>query len=111
MTAPTAMQIPGFRGDLITGHNVAGTAVCDDGIVIDISAMRAVSVDLIDSTALVQGGALPNTTPKTCSGTTRTSRPPPRRSERSPHRLVSRPRDATVLRRRRGGVASVGGVV
>jgi FAD/FMN-containing dehydrogenase len=110
MTAPTATQIPGFRGDLITpdhhdydgaravwngtvnrrprliarcsgtadvaaavrfardrdleiavrggGHNVAGTAVCDDGIMIDLSAMRAVSVDLVDSTALVQGGAL-----------------------------------------------------
>ena len=27
------------------GHNVAGTAVCDDGIVIDLSAMRAVSVN------------------------------------------------------------------
>ena len=40
------------------GHNVAGTAVCEDGIVIDLSAMRAVSVDLVDSTALVQGGAL-----------------------------------------------------
>ena len=40
------------------GHNVAGTATCEDGIVIDLSAMRAVSVDLIDSTALVQGGAL-----------------------------------------------------
>jgi FAD/FMN-containing dehydrogenase len=109
MTAPTTMQIPGFRGDLITpdhhdyddaravwngtvdrrprliarcggtadvaaavrfardcgleiavrggGHNVAGTAVCD-GIVIDLSAMRAVSVDLVERTALVQGGAL-----------------------------------------------------
>ena len=40
------------------GHNVAGTAVCDDGIVIDLSAMRAVSVDPVDRTALVQGGAL-----------------------------------------------------
>ena len=110
MTTPTAVQIPGFRGDLITpdhhdydddravwngtvdrrprliarcsgtadvatavrfardrdlemavrggGHNVAGTALCDHGIVIDLSAMRAVSVDLVDSTALVQGGAL-----------------------------------------------------
>src|SRR3989337_2319842 len=27
------------------GHNVAGTAICDDGIVIDLSAMRAVRVD------------------------------------------------------------------
>ena len=40
------------------GHNVAGTAVCDDGIVIDLSAMRAVRVDPADRTALVQGGAL-----------------------------------------------------
>lgn len=40
------------------GHNVAGTAVCDDGIVIDLSAMRAVSVDPVGRTALVQGGAL-----------------------------------------------------
>ena len=40
------------------GHNVAGTAVCDDGIVIDLSAMRAVSVDAVNRTADVQGGAL-----------------------------------------------------
>jgi FAD/FMN-containing dehydrogenase len=40
------------------GHNVAGTAVCDYGIVIDLSAMRAVSVDPVERTALVQGGAL-----------------------------------------------------
>jgi FAD/FMN-containing dehydrogenase len=40
------------------GHNVAGTAVCDDGIVIDLSAMRTVSVDPAERTALVQGGAL-----------------------------------------------------
>jgi FAD/FMN-containing dehydrogenase len=40
------------------GHNVAGTAVCDDGIVIDLSAMRAVRVDPVERTALVQGGAL-----------------------------------------------------
>jgi len=110
MTAPTTMQITGFRGDVIVpdhddyddvravwnrtvdrrprliarcsgsadvaaavrfardrdleiavrggGHNVAGTAVCDDGIVIDLSAMSAVSVDPIDRRALVQGGAL-----------------------------------------------------
>src|SRR5512145_1528669 len=40
------------------GHNVAGTAVCDDGIVIDLSAMRAVQVDPVDRRAWVQGGAL-----------------------------------------------------
>jgi FAD/FMN-containing dehydrogenase len=40
------------------GHNVAGTAVCDDGIVIDLSAMRAVRVDRVAGTAWVQGGAL-----------------------------------------------------
>ena len=40
------------------GHNVAGTAVCDDGIVIDLSAMRAVAVDPFERAAVVQGGAL-----------------------------------------------------
>ena len=40
------------------GHNVAGTAVCDDGIVIDLSAMRAVRVDPQGRRAWVQGGAL-----------------------------------------------------
>jgi FAD/FMN-containing dehydrogenase len=40
------------------GHNVAGTAVCDDGIVIDLSAMHAVTVDRAGRTAIVQGGAL-----------------------------------------------------
>jgi FAD/FMN-containing dehydrogenase len=40
------------------GHNVAGTAVCDDGIVMDLSAMRAVRVDPAARRAWVQGGAL-----------------------------------------------------
>ena len=40
------------------GHGVAGAAVCDGGVVIDLSAMRAVSVDSAGRTAWVQGGAL-----------------------------------------------------
>jgi hypothetical protein len=40
------------------GHNVAGTAVCDDGIVIDLSEMRAAHVDPAHRRAWVQGGAL-----------------------------------------------------
>nr|WP_321168288.1 FAD-binding oxidoreductase [Halorubrum sp. JWXQ-INN 858] len=39
------------------GHNVAGTAVCDDGLVIDLSEMRGVRVDPDERTAWVQGGA------------------------------------------------------
>jgi FAD/FMN-containing dehydrogenase len=40
------------------GHNVAGTGVCDDGMVIDLSAMRGVWIDPGGLTARVQGGAL-----------------------------------------------------
>ncbi len=40
------------------GHNVAGTAVCDDGIVIDLAPMREVWVDPAERIAHVQGGAL-----------------------------------------------------
>ena len=39
------------------GHNVAGRALCDDGIVIDLSGMKAVFVDPAKGTARVQGGA------------------------------------------------------
>lgn len=39
------------------GHNVAGYAVCEGGIVIDLSPMRKVSVDPVARTAGVQGGA------------------------------------------------------
>jgi FAD/FMN-containing dehydrogenase len=39
------------------GHNVAGTAVCDDGLVIDLSEMAGVWVDPEERTAWVQGGA------------------------------------------------------
>jgi FAD/FMN-containing dehydrogenase len=110
MTTGSTLQIPGFRGEIITfdhpgyddaravwngtvdrrprlmarcsgtadvaaavrfahdrglevavrggGHNVAGTAVCEDGVVIDLSAMRGVSVDPVERRVLVQGGAL-----------------------------------------------------
>ena len=39
------------------GHNVAGYAVCDGGLMIDLSLMRAVRVDPQARRAWVQGGA------------------------------------------------------
>src|SRR5215213_8591729 len=39
------------------GHNVAGHAVADGGLMIDLSAMRAVRVDPLRRRAWVQGGA------------------------------------------------------
>jgi FAD/FMN-containing dehydrogenase len=39
------------------GHNVAGNAMNDGGIVIDLSAMRGVHVDVATSTVRVAGGA------------------------------------------------------
>jgi FAD/FMN-containing dehydrogenase len=39
------------------GHNAAGLAVCDDGLVIDLSAMRRVGVDPVHRIAWVDGGA------------------------------------------------------
>lgn len=39
------------------GHNVGGRALCDDGIVIDLSRMRAVYVDPLSRKVRVQGGA------------------------------------------------------
>ncbi|MGH2944035.1 MAG: FAD-binding oxidoreductase [Solirubrobacteraceae bacterium] len=39
------------------GHNVAGTAVVDDGLVVDLSAMCGVRVDASGATVHVQGGA------------------------------------------------------
>jgi FAD/FMN-containing dehydrogenase len=40
------------------GHNSAGTAVCDGGVMIDLSPMRRVTVDKQKKTARVDGGAL-----------------------------------------------------
>ena len=38
------------------GHNVTGNALCDDGVVIDLSAMRRVWVDPGKRTARAEGG-------------------------------------------------------
>jgi FAD/FMN-containing dehydrogenase len=40
------------------GHNIAGTAVCEGGVVLDLSAMRAVEVDPRTRIARVEAGAL-----------------------------------------------------
>ena len=40
------------------GHNVGGRALCEDGIVIDLSGMRAVYVDSAKRTVRVQVGPL-----------------------------------------------------
>src|SRR5579859_4975478 len=40
------------------GHSAAGLAVCDDGLVIDLSRMKGIRVDPVAQTAQVQAGAL-----------------------------------------------------
>ena len=39
------------------GHNIAGSALCDDGLVIDLSRMKSVQVDPVRRRAWVEGGA------------------------------------------------------
>src|SRR5437868_8486792 len=40
------------------GHNVAGFGTCDDGVVLDLSAMTGIRVDPRTSTARAEGGAV-----------------------------------------------------
>lgn len=40
------------------GHNIAGLAVCDDGVMLDMSLMRGVWVDTASRTARAQAGCL-----------------------------------------------------
>ena len=39
------------------GHNIAGTSLCEDGVVIDLSRMKSVRVDPARSTVRVEAGA------------------------------------------------------
>ena len=39
------------------GHNIAGNAMCDDGLVIDLSKMKAAQVDPAGRRATIEGGA------------------------------------------------------
>jgi FAD/FMN-containing dehydrogenase len=38
------------------GHNIAGNAVCDDGVVVDLSGMKSVRIDPANRTARVEPG-------------------------------------------------------
>ena len=40
------------------GHNVAGSAVCDDGIMLDLSRMKSIRVDPVSRTARAEPGVL-----------------------------------------------------
>jgi FAD/FMN-containing dehydrogenase len=40
------------------GHSCAGSAVCNDGLVIDLSLMKAIEVDAAERSARAQGGVL-----------------------------------------------------
>jgi FAD/FMN-containing dehydrogenase len=51
----TATQLPiAVRGG---GHNIAGNAVCDDGLMIDLSQMKSVRIDPVAQRAWVEPGA------------------------------------------------------
>ena len=40
------------------GHNVAGSAVCDDGLVVDLSEMKGIKIDCKSRTANAEPGLL-----------------------------------------------------
>jgi FAD/FMN-containing dehydrogenase len=40
------------------GHNIGGTSLCDDGVVIDVSHLKGIHVDLAGETVRVQPGVL-----------------------------------------------------
>jgi FAD/FMN-containing dehydrogenase len=40
------------------GHNIGGTSLCDDGVVIDVSHMKGIHLDLAKETVRVQPGVL-----------------------------------------------------
>jgi len=56
----TALQFARAHNLLVAvrggGHNVAGLATCDDGIVIDLSPMKGIQVDPVARTARAQAG-------------------------------------------------------
>jgi len=52
--AATRNLLTAIRGG---GHNIAGNACCDGGLVIDLSPMKAVRVDPVTRTARVEAGA------------------------------------------------------
>ncbi len=57
-----AVRFAATQGLLVSvrggGHNVAGTAVCDDGLMIDLSLMKGIHVDPATQTAWAQPGVL-----------------------------------------------------
>jgi FAD/FMN-containing dehydrogenase len=48
------------------GHSIPGISTCDDGIVLDLSRMNAVSLDRSSNTAEAMGGALLGALDRTC---------------------------------------------
>ena len=92
-----AVRFARERGLLVAvrggGHNVAGTAVCDGGLVIDLSPMKGLWVDPAGRTAQAQAGLL---------WASSTARPRP---SGSPRPAGSSPTPASRVSRSAGGSA------